>query len=740
MKKRPLCITALVWVAVVWLLGKVGVPGFGHGSPDFPDGEARESALVAGTVYKSELNEKQTVLYLKQTILIKQANLTAVQQEYPFDRIKVRIKNQKSGVNIGVGDRVLVRGDLEEIPIPGNPGQFHERAYYYARKVKWYQKGRSIQVLEKEYDAILGFQEKIKKALGIGLHKAFSKEKAGIMEAMLLGSKENMEKEINFLFQILGCSHILAVSGLHLSVLGGGLFRLLRKCSVPLWGAAGISAFSMFFYGGVTGNGASVLRASIMFAVYMGSFILKRTYDLLSAVSFAAILLLCESPCYLYDSSFLLSFGAVLGIGVVYPGLFGKETGKRSKQGKKEVLFRLFREGFRSGISVWFVILPLILYFFFQIPLWGSVASVFFLPLSPVLLISGAAAGIGGRFLAADIGRILGLPASGILEILLGIGEFMKALPGALWTAGQPEIECCIFYYAAAIWFLWRRGGYTAKIVYGIALAFLLIPCPKGGLEVTFLDVGQGDCACVQTEEGHCYLIDGGSTTVSKVGRYRILPFLKASGIGKIQGIFVSHMDADHVNGIKELLEMTVSKESGIKIERLFLSQCSETAEQNRELETLGKKAGCEVVYIKKGSRIKDRDLEICCIGPGQIYENSNESSQVLHVSRKGFDILFTGDVEGMGEEKVLEELREMNVTWEVLKVAHHGSANSTGEEFLQYVKPEKAVISCGKENSYGHPHKELLKRLKKYSGQILFTKEQGAVHIIVRNPAFSGK
>lgn len=93
-----------------------------------------------------------------------------------------------------------------------------------------------------------------------------------------------------------------------------------------------------------------------------------------------------------------------------------------------------------------------------------------------------------------------------------------------------------------------------------------------------------------------------------------------------------------------------------------------------------------------------------------------------------------------MGEEKVLEDLREMNVTWEVLKVAHHGSANSTGEEFLQYAKPEKAVISCGKENSYGHPHKELLKRLKKYSGQILLTKEQGAVHIIVRNPAFSGK
>ena len=93
-----------------------------------------------------------------------------------------------------------------------------------------------------------------------------------------------------------------------------------------------------------------------------------------------------------------------------------------------------------------------------------------------------------------------------------------------------------------------------------------------------------------------------------------------------------------------------------------------------------------------------------------------------------------------MSYMKLLEvdtKLYQNNV---IIKVAHHGSANSTGEEFLQYIKPEKAVISCGKENSYGHPHKELLKRLKKYSGQILFTKEQGAVHIIVRNPAFSGK
>lgn len=210
MRKRPLCIAALVWAAVVWLLGSVGVPGFGHSSPAFPEGEARESALVAGNVYKLDINEKQTVLYLKQTILIKQTNRSAVQQEYPFDRIKVRMKNQESAVEISMGDRILVKGDLEEIPIPGNPGQFHERAYYYARKVKWYQKGKNVQVMEKECDKSLVLQGKVKQAMSNGIRKAFSKEKAGIMEAMLLGEKENMEKETGFLFQILGCSHILA--------------------------------------------------------------------------------------------------------------------------------------------------------------------------------------------------------------------------------------------------------------------------------------------------------------------------------------------------------------------------------------------------------------------------------------------------------------------------------------------------------------------------------------------------
>lgn len=747
MRKRPLCIAALIWAVILWLLGKAGIPVLGYDPPDLPIDAKNKPVQVAGTLYHLDTYEYQSIFYLKEAVLISQTNTSrnnhtsqsAIQKEYPLDGIKVTVKQEKIPAPLGEGMRVLVSGTLEEIPLPGNPGQFHERAYYYARKIKWYQDANQVQVLEENYDYLLRFQEQVKDRMKKGLSRSFSKEKAGILEAMLLGEKGNMDKEDTLLFQILGCSHILAISGLHLSILGGGLLKLLCRCSVPRRASIALSAGAMFFYGGLTGSGASVMRAAIMFAVSSGAFLAKRTYDFLSGISLAAILLLCESPYYLYDSSFLLSFGAVLGLAMVYPILFQK--GKEKKGRGLAVL----TEGVRSSVSVWFLLLPLVLYFFYELPIWGSIVSIFFMPLSELLLLSGLAGGVFGCLPVTLPGQLAGLVASGILEVFLIMGRILKMLPGSLWIAGQPELWCCVLYYVAASLVLFRKSispagktGKGMKILYGIAVLLLLIPIPKGSLELTFLDVGQGDCACIQTASGTCYLIDGGSTTVSKVGKYRILPFLKASGIRRLQGIFVSHMDQDHVNGIQELLEMVKTKETQLKVEWLFLSKCAGTTKELEKLENLGKQAGCQVVYIQKGSKIRDEDLLIECLGPGQIYEDSNESSQVLHVSQGDFDVLFTGDVEGKGEEQVLELLQECSVTWEVLKVAHHGSKNSSKETFLDCVKPKQAVISCGKDNSYGHPHREVMERLETRVQRIFITWKEGAVGMYVRNPFFS--
>src|SRR5699024_11066934 len=206
------------------------------------------------------------------------------------------------------------------------------------------------------------------------------------------------------------------------------------------------------------------------------------------------------------------------------------------------------------------------------------------------------------------------------------------------------------------------------------ALCLLFLRFPEGRLKVTFLDVGQGDCACIQQGKDVCYIIDGGSSTISRAGQYRILPFLKEQGIRTVDGIFVSHMDEDHVNGILEILEMIKERKTGLKVERLFLSKCKETREQREQLEEAGKKAGCEIYYIEKGSEISSGNLKITCLSPENQEMGSNEGSQALYIEMEECALLFTGDIEGEGEEDMISLCENVEKRCDILKVVHPGS------------------------------------------------------------------
>lgn len=745
--KRPLCAAAVIWAAAVWLLGRAGVPFFSCAPPSLPEGIKGERVLVTGILYQQDIYETITNLYLKK------ANLIILKKEYPIDNIKITIENENLSGEENVGDRTAVAGDLEEIPRPANPGQFNERIYYYARKVKWYMKGTEIQILQREEERLLAVQGKIKDKISMGIRKSFGKGKSGIMEAMVLGEKGNLGQENKLLFQIMGISHILAISGTHLSILGWGFYKALLKCRFPIKTAGILAAGAMVFYGGLTGNQAAAVRAVIMFGMSVGALLEKRTYDFLSALSMAAILLLAESPLYLYDSSFLLSFGAVLGLAAVHPVLFPK----RKRYGKNLIgrVKKELRQGICSSISVWSILLPITMYFFCELSVWGFLANLFILPTAGILLLSGLAGGILGIIPAAFPGKLGAWPGILLLEGYIQVGKFLQKLPVFLWITGRPELWQCIGYYGILFILLylkyqmykeqpgetdkasqkrrlkrWFPAGGAAALGVGILLLFL---CPgEGSVKITFLDVGQGDCACIQQGTQSCYLIDGGSSSVSKTGQYRILPFLKEQGIRKVDGIFVSHMDEDHVNGILQLLEMSAERETGLKIKGLFLSKCEETQKQRENLEMAGKKAGCRIFYIKKGSTVKTGRLKITCLSPDNENMESNEGSQVLLVQAEGLSVLFTGDVEGKGEEELLSVCRENHITCDILKVAHHGSRNSTSEKFLEAVRPKAAVISCGKDNLYGHPHRELLERLDDKEIQVFQTELTGAVFAIL--------
>lgn len=738
MSKRPLCGAALLWAVMLWLLGQMQVSAFTFQTPKLPLKIPLEKAAVSGEIYKKE----EFTLYIN--LYIKNANLTINSKQYSIDNVKVHIKREKCSTAFRCGDKVFVKGRLEEIPLPANLGQFNERVYNYARGIKWYQSGESVQVLEKNFNLFLKWQNKIKEMWIKGISKVVPEDKIGFFESVLLGEKRNLDSSQKILFQIMGCSHILAISGLHLSIMGGGLLKILQRLSVPFWAAGSISMIAMILYGGLTGSGAAVMRAAIMFSVWIGALIWKRTYDFLSSAALACILLLIKSPLYLYDSSFLLSFGAILGLGLVQPAFFSKKM-QRGKKTLGEKTKKLFMDGIKGGIAVWAVLLPMMMYFFYEISVFGIIINLLVLPTAGILLISGCAGSLLGMCGIISLGKLVTALALLILEAYISVGKIIQHIPFAMWITGKPALWKCVCYYMFLILLLCvkncKKSSKRRKTFWSrIWIASLLLLCVKLPWEIrdiTFLDVGQGDCICIHTGNRSCFLIDGGSSSVSGVGKYRILPFLKACGIQEIKGIFVSHTDLDHISGIQEILESVARKETQIKLERLFLSECEEKKEKLEELEKKGKKAGCKAVYIKKGTKIREGKVQLECLAPDRKDLECNEGSQAFCMTKGSLKVLFTGDIEGEGENELFQEIKARGEEYDVLKVAHHGSKNSTKEEFLEIVNPKASVISCGKDNSYGHPHKELLERLENYTEKMLFTMEEGEIRLTERKNSF---
>lgn len=261
-----------------------------------------------------------------------------------------------------------------------------------------------------------------------------------------------------------------------------------------------------------------------------------------------------------------------------------------------------------------------------------------------------------------------------------------------------------------------------------IFAVFMAVFCRMGyhagdGMQVTVLDVGQGDSIHIRGESGE-YLVDGGSSDVSSVGTYRIEPYLLSNAADTLNYVFVTHGDEDHISGIVELLE---GQKLGVRIKTLVLPPEEYCEEKLLGLARTAEKNGTRVVTMSAGDALEEG---ITCLGPekGAGISPGNEASLVLSLTYGNFDMLLTGDVEGKGEDALVESGRLRKC--DVLKAAHHGSKNSSQEPFLESVKPSVTLISAGVDNRYGHPHEETLKRLEAAGSRVYSTQENGAVRI----------
>ncbi len=603
-----------------------------------------------------------------------------------------------SNKKVHCGDLVSYTGNMEIWDNASNPGQFSSRHYYFSRGIYYHVYSKDIHVEKRTNLYLSGLIMQCQKYLKQKLSMQYDKEISSFLNGMMLGDKTKLNEEVKDDFKESGLIHLMAVSGLHISLAGRGLYQLIRKLCGNFMVSSAFGMVSAVFYCALTGFSVSSLRAVIMLLVYFLSQILGEHYDLLSSASFAGILLLLACPYRIYDTGFLYSFTAVFVIGC-YQKIKPKFKGR----------FRKVRESLMFCLAIQIGMFPVIIYFQYEAPVLSFLANAAAVPLaSTAFTMAFVLILFPYTFLHDIISRMIYL-------ILWNSKQSY-----GIFTVGHVPLFWVILFYGVILLCVSRRSNlrFHIRIVFIYMGILILVFVPMFRKKtITFLDVGQGDCFIADTAAG-LIVSDGGSSSVDQVGKYRILPYIKYLGYQKIKVAIVSHMDSDHYSGILELLEMGRIEYLGLpEIEKdSAMEKMIKAADQNKT----------RIFYLSKGRKIKTKDTYLEVLHP---LKNStmekNAASLVMQGKVLGYHLLLTGDVEKEGEEQLLTEgLKQA----EILKAAHHGSKNSTSNEFLQKVLPKQTIISCGQNNRYGHPHKETINRLKSCHTTIIRTDQKGAV------------
>lgn len=829
-----------------------------------------------------------------EVIILQCISLIHEDQTYSYSgKLQCELDNMKTAMitagavtgeeaSLKIGQQIILEGTFSHFATATNPGEFDVQAYYAAKGIGGRVRKAQILAAGEKYSFLREKLYDFRLVLHDRLTEVFPAKEASVMQTLLLGEKEELDAEVKALYQKNGIAHILSISGLHITLLGMGVYRLLKRLGLPVRAAAVGGAMLLLIYGVMVGMSVSASRAIGMYLLQMLGIFVGRTYDMLTGLGLMALLLVLQEPERLFDVSFLMSFGAVLGICILTPVLSGdsremdadaESEGKeisvwpvwlrtvadilgdsayarnKYREGWRKVAYEgiqrmvsAVKGGFAASVGVILFTLPVQLWFFYEIPVYSVLLNLLVLPFMSVVVAGGI------------LSLIPGLGIAGTVDCLILwwyewiCGRFAQ-LPGAIWCVGRPEVWQIVCYYIGIFLLVFgrkyveawkRRGTYgeenvpgdrqhfarTPHLIATVMIVGLLIGLLIGnfdcGSRVTFLDVGQGDGIVVETGQG-VYLFDCGSTSRKNIGEYVLKPYLKSRGTRSLRGVFVSHPDEDHMNGVIELLEN--GADWGIVVEQLFLPAIAEE-KRTESFATLLAAAGAaevSVSYIKCGDEIRDSQLRLLCLHPeenttladanaysecfyvevfakkmkreaiadrqakdaseGSAIEGSGENGSFAgNGERKDFrvndgkiNILLTGDVEGEGERQLTQELqalqesrslqealllqelrslqeprslqesRSLQTTRrlqeqrgqrkfrvDILKVAHHGSRYSTGTEFLATASPAVAIISCGRNNSYGHPHAETLQRLEDAQVPWYGTMDYGALTVTV--------
>ena len=705
-----------------------------------------------------------------------------------------------SSDDYSVGQILILQGTISLFDEATNEGQFDSRAFYRSQKIDFGVWVDSVERVEGKSDRFRVWLSRVRVELGIPLSRYADDD--GVLSAMLLGDKTSLDSEIRSLYQKSGIAHVLAISGLHISLLGMALYRLLRhRCGLTYLWAGIVAASFLVAYTLMTGNAVSARRATGMLIVYLVADLLGRSYDMLSALSLIVILLLWENPFLVTNSGFQFSVAAVVGIGVgqgvLVPrvGSWKVVYGRRKKQDdvvrcdaakcdeakrdaakcdaqriRMQNLVDWMKRrmdkclpGMMISLSIQFFTLPLVAYYYYEIPVYAILLNIPVLALIPYVLGLAVFGSLTGQIaflqpLSFALCRVCGW----VLHGYRWLCDASLLLPGARMITGKPSEVRVVVYYGllgAFYYVLWcgmkkkqrqmcTKGaqaekqewirswfGFGLGLVLVLLLTFLFVR-GKPEFELDILDVGQGDAIYLCASDGTNFMIDGGSTDVKKVGTYRILPFLKAKAIRKVDYWFVSHTDEDHISGLVEVME------SGYAVGTLVLAEAQKEDEKAHWLAELAQKNGIRVCYMKAGDVLGTRKEDVVnernraetfrieCLYPtnNNDSEDVNDRCLVLYYEDENFSAFFGGDISSEVEEQLVSAGKCRQT--DVLKASHHGSKYSNSDVLLHALHPRLTIASAGKKNRYGHPSPEAIARVGESGSTFYSTIDYGRIRV----------
>jgi competence protein ComEC len=720
----------------------------------------RTKAALTGTVTSMPQHDGRRTRFLlaADSILIHGDSAKTAEFRPVHGRIRLMV-DAEPPENITAGRRLLVMATIDQIGNYGTPGVFDYRLHMAAQSI--YLSGRIASPLEilpfteqseTYFTRLRYFPERIRHRIGAFLDAGLEPRTASLYKALLIGSRAGIPDDILEQFKASGCMHLLAISGLHMGLLGlmtvASLTWLLKRSTflllhthVPTL-ATFLSLLPLVGYAFIAGMNTPVLRALIMAALFLVGVILRRQRSILPVIAAAALILLLLRPLSLFTVSFQLSFSSILAIALIYPRLLAMlET---NDPGTGKTLLTSAFTALIVSIAATLGSLPFMLYHFNRLSLIGPVMNLLVEPFLCFWALPAGLLAIPCIFFAPEVATLLLKTGSVGILATEGLTRFGGSLSFAsVWTITPNLPQIAVYFLLLGLLLSGRRS--LPKTITLLACSVLLAASFTKGLwlpfsgkktEVAYLDVGQGSSSLVRLPLNRLFLIDGGSKSSSgfDIGERVIARYLWKKQIWRLDDVIITHPDSDHYNGLRFIIEH-------FQPERLWVNGDIGQSEQYDELLRFAADKGVIILKPSAGQSItKGENTQVTFLSgaldedpSGVRYREEkslsvNDRSLVIKVLHRGVSFLFPGDISFTGEELLLKQGRDVRA--DILLAPHHGSRGSSSRPFIAAVDPRIIVVSSGR-NVRGHYLDQDHLRTWKEEGRTVFaTAEQGAVFI----------